>query len=286
MTARAPDIAARLNLRRSSRGWSGDCPSCGYSNGLRLTEREGRALWFCASCGEHDRAGLAEAVTGHRPAATRQPGTAPDHASRHEAAMRLWHDALPIQGSAGQAYLATRGLVLPDGEALRFLPDARHPSGARCMCMVALAVDDTGRGQAVHRTFLAPGGTGKAQLDPPRASLGPVGGAVVRLCRPRDGAPLVIGEGIESSLSAGLLTGMPAWAAISAGNMAAAKLPDSIREVWIAADADGPGQRAAWAAAHALMAEGRIARVLTPDVAGLDFNDIVQRQRAREAARG
>ncbi len=62
MTARASEIAARLHLRRSSRGWSGDCPACGYRNGLRLTEREGRALWFCASCGELDRARLAEAV--------------------------------------------------------------------------------------------------------------------------------------------------------------------------------------------------------------------------------
>jgi len=286
MMARAHEIAARFNLRRSSRGWSGDCPACGYSNGFRLTEREGRALWFCASCGEHDRAALAEAVTGHRPAVARQSGTAPDHASRRDAAMRPWHDAQAIQGSPAQHYLATRGLMLPDGEALRFLPDARHPSGARCMCMIALAVDDAGRGQAVHRTYLAPGGTGKAKLDPTRATLGPVGGAVVRLCRPREGAALVIGEGIETSLSAGLLTGLPAWAALSAGNMAAVKLPDSIRDVMIAADADAPGQRAAWAAADAFMAEGRSARVMTPDVAGLDFNDIVQRQKAREASHG
>jgi len=54
----------------------------------------------------------------------------------------------------------------------------------------------------------------------------------------------------------------------------------------IAADADAPGQRAAWAAADAFMAEGRSARVMTPDVAGLDFNDIVQRQKAREASHG
>lgn len=202
--------------------------------------------------------------------------------------MRLWHDAQPIQGSPAQHYLATRGLALPDGEALRFLPDARHPSGARCMCMIALAVDDVGRGQAIHRTYLAPGGAGKAQLDPPRATLGPVGGAVVRLCRSRDGAALVIGEGIETSLSAGLLTGLPAWAALSAGNLAAVNLPDFIRDVTIAADADarGTGQRAAWAAADAFMGQGRSAHVMTPDAAGEDFNDIVQRRMAREASHG
>ena len=34
------------------------------------------------------------------------------------------------------------------------------------------------------------------------------------------------------------------------------------------------------------MAQGRAVRVLTPDTAGEDFNDIVQRRMAREAAHG
>jgi len=280
--ARAHEIAERLNLRRSSRGWVGTCPACGYRDALRLTERDGRALWFCASCGAQDRAGLAEAVTGHRPAAARQSDTAPDHATRRDAALRLWAAALPIQGTPAQAYLATRGLMLPDGEALRFLPDAPHPTGARCMCMIALAADEVGRVQAVHRTYLAPAGAGKAKLDPPRATLGPVGGAAVRLCRPREGVALVLGEGIETALSAGRLAGLPAWAALSAGNMAAVKLPDSIREVMIAADNDAPGLRAAWAAADAFTAQGRTASVMTPDLPGGDFNDVL---RAREEPR-
>ncbi|MEI6162290.1 MAG: toprim domain-containing protein, partial [Roseococcus sp.] len=234
-----------------------------------------------------DKAALAEAVTGKRPAIARQPDHAPaDHADRRAAALRLWDAALPIEDTPGRHYLATRGLVLPDGAALRFLPNAKHPSGARCMCMIALAVDDEGRGQAVHRTYLAPGGYGKARLDPPRATLGPVARAAVRLCLPRDGAALVIGEGIETSLSAGLLTGLPAWAALSAGNMERVALPDRVREVWIASDHDAPGQRAAWQAADAFMAQGRVVRVLTPDTAGEDFNDIAQRRMARGVAHG
>ena len=104
---------------------------------------------------------------------------------------------------------------------------------------------------------------------------------MVRLSRWTAG-PLVIGEGIETSLSAGLLTGAPAWAALSAGNMARVPLPDGVREVLVAADNDPPGQRGAWAAADAFMAQGRAVRVLTPDLAGQDFNDLLQRQRARE----
>ena len=284
---RASDIAARLGLRRASggRGWAGDCPACGYRDGLRLNEREGRALWWCASC--TDKPALAEAVTGERPAIMGQPDHArADHAGRRAGALRLWDAALPIQGTPAQHYLATRGLVLPDGTALRFLPDARHPSGARCMCMIAVAVDGAGRVVAVHRTYLAPGGAGKAKLDPPRATLGPIGGAVVRLCLPRAGGALVVGEGIETSLSAGLLTGLPAWAALSAGNMARVPLPDDVREVWIASDHDAPGQRAAWQAADAFMAQSRTVRVLTPDAPGEDFNDIVQRRMAQGVAHG
>ena len=152
--------------------------------------------------------------------------------------------------------------------------------------MIALAVDAAGRGQAVHRTYLAPGGTGKASLDPPRATLGPIGGAVVRLCRPRPGEPLVIGEGIETALSAGVLTGLPAWAALSAGNLARVPLPDDVRAVQLASDHDAPGQRAAWQAADAFTGQGRAVRVLTPDTAGDDFNDILRRRLAREATHG
>lgn len=282
----AEEIAARLGLHRASgrRAWAGDCPACGYRDGLRVNEREGRALWWCASC--TDKAALAEAVTGRRAAIPQANHPPADHASRRAAALRLWDAALPIECSPAQHYFATRGLTLPDGVALRFLPDARHPSGARCPCMIALAVDAAGRGQAVHRTFLAPGGTGKAALDPPRATLGPIGGAVVRLCRPRAGEPLVIGEGLETALSAGVLTGFPAWAALSAGNLARVPLPDDVRAVWIAADHDAPGQRAAWQAADAFTGQGRAVRVLTPDAPREDFNDILRRRLAREAAHG
>ena len=284
---RASEIATRLNLTRrpEGRGWVGECPSCRYENGFTLRERDGKAMWWCASCGD-DREALTRAVLGdqgHVGDGERRTGLS-DAATRTRRAMHFWDQALPIAGSIAERYLATRRLTQPDSGVLRFLPDAPHPAGTRCNAMVALAVDGAGRGQAIHRTFLAPGGAGKAQLDPPRATLGPIGGAVVRLCRWREGQPLVIGEGIETSLSASLLTGHPAWAAISAGNMKAVQLPDAVTHVLVAADHDMPGQRAAWAAADAFMAQGRQVRILTPDNPGEDFNDVLMRQSAKEAA--
>ena len=279
----ASEIAGRLGLRRlaNGKGYTGECPACHYRDGLRLTEKAGRAVWFCASCGTGPN--LTAAVLGsHAPAAPHAPATGCDDPAKVAKALAVWGAALPIQGSNAERYLTGRTLPLPDGGALRFLPNAWHLSGARAGCMVALATNAAGQGCAIHRTYLAPGGAGKATLDPPRASYGPIGGAVVRLSRWTAG-PLVIGEGIETSLSAGLLMGAPAWAALSAGNMKAVPLPDGVREVLIAADNDPPGQHGAWAAADAFMAQGRAVWVRTPDVAGQDFNDVLQARRAMEA---
>ena len=90
-------------------------------------------------------------------------------------------------------------------------------------------------------------------------------------------------EGIESALAAAKVLEKPAWAAVSAGNLADnLVLPSAIREVTIAADNDKPGLRSANRAAARWKAEGRTVRLAVPDRAGADFNDVL---RDREAAR-
>jgi phage/plasmid primase-like uncharacterized protein len=142
----------------------------------------------------------------------------------------------------------------------------------------------TGEAQALHRTFLTADGSDKAAVEPQKASIGPVAGGAIMLHPLHEGVPLLVAEGLESALSAGLLIGGPAWAAVSAGNLAALRLPFGIRRVIVAADADEPGQRAAWTAARRWRAEGRDVRVALPDEPGADFNDIVRARAAREAA--
>jgi putative DNA primase/helicase len=53
---------------------------------------------------------------------------------------------------------------------------------------------------AIHRTFLARDGSGKAPVDPQKMMIGPCAGGAVRLA-PAAGT-LMVGEGIETSLSA------------------------------------------------------------------------------------
>jgi len=123
--------------------------------------------------------------------------------------------------------------------------------------MIALITDVNGTPVAVHRTFITRDGR-EAAAEPVKASLGPVWGGAIHLADIVEGKPVVIGEGIESSASAGRLMELPASAAISAGNLAKGLLlPDEARSVIIGVDADAAGETAAQAAAKRWLTEGR-----------------------------
>jgi putative DNA primase/helicase len=126
---------------------------------------------------------------------------------------------------------------------------------------------------AVHRSFLAIDGSGKATLDPVRMCHGPVGGAAVRLAPA--GSVLAIAEGIETAISYMQATGTPTWAALSARGIRALVLPENTREVVIAADPDPVGIMAAHAAARRWICEGRRVSIVRPPL-GRDFNDLAR----------
>jgi Toprim domain len=96
-----------------------------------------------------------------------------------------------------------------------------------------------------------------------------------------DGPDLLIAEGVEDALAAAELHGMPAWAALSAGNMGELVLAARFRRVLILADRDEnqAGLRGAWALAHRLRAEGRTAEVCWPK-GHKDPNDVLLAWRA------
>jgi putative DNA primase/helicase len=281
----AADLAARLRLHRSRDEWRGRCPSCGYADSFVLTGGNGgRVLGWCASC--QDKTAVAQLLAevqggGAAPAQVESYSTdATAKAARaFELAMRLWHGSEPVSGTIAATYLAARGLPhLATSAALRFRSDCPHPSRCRLPAMVALVQGADGGPCGVHRTYLRRDGSGKADIEPARASLGPVRGGVVRLDPVAD--EIVVGEGIESAASAGLLLGLPAWSAVSAGNMALAlQLPPLVRSVVIAADPDEPGRRAANAAWGRWNAAGIRCRIATPKRAG-DFNDVMVRRLA------
>jgi len=276
----ARNLAERFGLRRVGREWRGRCPACGYA-AFVLTERDGRALWWCASCQDGDAITAAVRDTDHAvspPRESVEPARpTPTPQQRREWAGRLWADARPAAGTLVETYLRARGISGPIPDALRFLPDCKHASGVRLPAMVAAIVDAEGALTAVHRTYLRRDGTGKAAVEPAKATLGPISGSVIRL-HPAT-TELVIAEGIETALSASILFGLPAWSAIAAGNLSRIALPTGVRAVVIAADPDPPGQREAELAAERWKAEGRHVRIATPDDPEKDFNDLL-RERA------
>ena len=286
MTAKA--IADRFGLKRLNRSWRGRCPACDYLGTFSVREGNGGgALFYCASC--QDQAALADAVARATGQEARRDGRddtdkAAARLRKAEAALHLWRGSEPAAGTLAAIYLTARGLPdLAASPALRFRGDMRHPEGGRYPAMVALVSAVGGAGVAVHRTYLRRDGCGKAEVEPARAALGPIWGGAVRLQDHDPAQPLVIGEGIETAASAGVLLGLPSWAAISAGNMAKGLvLPPEASRVVIAADPDSAGRKAARDAWIRWRGEGREVRVALPNGAG-DFNDLL---RNREAAHG
>lgn len=277
MTAR--DLANRLGLKRSGRAWRGTCPACGYPGTLSVREgRGGRPLYWCASC--QDRAALARALSSGvvaYPPVGDSEREAEAKARKQDRAVALWNGSNAADGTCVASYLGRRGLDCLIGcPELRYRGDTPHPAGGRLPAMIARVVDATGTMVAIHRTYLTRDGT-KAKADPPKASLGPAWGGAIRLSPHDPDRRLVIAEGIETAASAARLLRLPAWAAISAGNMAKGLvLPPEVRRVCIAADPDEPGRRAARDAWFRWRSEGRDVTIVTPNGTG-DFNDILCR---------
>jgi hypothetical protein len=133
--------------------------------------------------------------------------------------------------------------------------------------MVALVTHGTdGTPVAIHRTFLAVGGNGKAPVDPPKVMLGPCRGGAVRLGRVQPDQWLIIAEGIETTLTVMEACAMPGWAALSASGIRSLILPPEASKVLICADndANGTGQRAVDCAAERFLRESRRVRVAMP----------------------
>lgn len=95
-------------------------------------------------------------------------------ARRANQASNLWKRAVPIKGTPGETYLRSRGLEMAP-RTLRFHPLAWHrPTDQRLPAMVALV--EGSDLPAVHRTWLKPDGSAKAEVEPAKAMLGSVQG--------------------------------------------------------------------------------------------------------------
>jgi phage/plasmid primase-like uncharacterized protein len=178
-------------------------------------------------------------------------------------------------GSPVEKYLIGRGINIAP-PCLRFVPNCRHPNRACLPAMVAPIYSVDGELIGIHRTFLRPDGSGKADLDPDKAMLGRARGGAVWLALAAE--TLMVAEGIETAAAAMQVSALPAWAALSTSGMVGLVLPPVVRTVVILADNDrnGAGERAARSAAQRWLVEGRRVRLAMPPIPGTDFNDVIQ----------
>lgn len=200
--------------------------------------------------------------------------------ARSRQAERCWAGTVPLKSSVALSYLRARGISFTPSSALRYHPRCFH--GRVKAHLPALVAKVSGsHGFGVHRTFLAPDGRGKAHVTPQKMMLGVTAGGYVEVA-PGTG-PLVIGEGIESTLSFIALHMTPdtrAFAALSAGNMPKVRLPVQAGRLVIAMDADdssGIGIAKGHALAERARAKGWSVE-LAPAPQGLDWNDVLRLQ--------
>lgn len=208
----------------------------------------------------------------------------------------------PFVGSVAERYLRSRGIdvrQLRDHKGKPRLPGAigslaatkHHESGRDWPCLVALMTAADGTAAAIHRTFIAPDGSGKASVRPARKIWPSFDGATIRLWRGSSGLDvnaaaanglietLVLCEGVEDGLSLALASPeFRIWCAGTLGNLSKIALPACIDDVIVVADNDWGKPQAMRALDHALdclSSQGASVRVARSHI-GKDANDALR----------
>jgi hypothetical protein len=292
-------IARNLGGQRGGANWRCPCPlGCGYV--VSLAEgKDGRLLAHCfGGCdyreietalveyGLLDDDDLIEVSRSVRSVVKRQRlCDSTDKARRIDYAQQLYESA--TFDPQIDVYLRSRGIAIRSS-VLRFTPRYRHRLGINLPAMLAPVVNIDDEQIGVHATFFKSDGSGQAFAKPSRGELdlrrqcnGVIRGGVIRLTPYEPGRDLILAEGIETTLSAMELSGLPGWSTVSAGGLLTAELPPEIPRIVIVADRDavGTGQRNAVTAGRRWEAEGRAVRIMMPKHIG-DANDVlIARQR-------
>jgi hypothetical protein len=210
-------------------------------------------------------------------AAARRARARAEAERRSHFAQVAWDEAKPIRDTPAEIYLRGRGIDCTLPASLRYHPACWHGPTKRCLPAVVARVDG-GDGPAVHRTFLQSDGSGKANVDPVKMMLGGTRGGAVHLSAAP--GPLLVAEGIETALAAGILLGRPAgvWAALSTSGMTALILPPLAGELILAVDGDRAGAFAARTLGErARLASWEVQWWQAPE--GTDWNDVLRIER-------
>ena len=301
-------VLARLEgVKRVGRGWVARCPAHPDRNpSLSVgVGADGRVLLKCfAGCDLHailDAIGLEvrDLFPGEPdrwrwsrapklPVPRREPLPKPDEELRRKLE-GLWSKGIPLDrpgAKVGRRYLQTRGIklgALPAWPLLRVHPALPYRNGGQALgtfpALLARVEHPRFGLVALHRTYIASDGGGKAPVPSPKKLSRPTfpgatRGAGMRLLAV-EGEEVGVAEGVETALAIAVATGLPVYAAISAGGLAAWLPPQGAKRVLIGADGDEAGRKAATTLARRLLAMGIRVRVAIA-AEGRDWLDIVK----------
>jgi putative DNA primase/helicase len=272
----------------------GPCPLCGGSDRFRWDNQDGRGTYICGQCGSGDGMKLAMEFTGKpfpevasaidgllgnvKPDAPGKPAMAQEDV--RAALQAMWHASAPmVTGDLADRYLASRGLDMGQyPKALRFARAVRDGEGGTRPCMLAMVgVYGEKKFATMHRTYLRPDGSGKADMQSPRKMMpGEIPeGACVQLSD-WTGGSIGIAEGIETAIAASNIFEMPVWSAINSAMLKKWLPPPDAEDVVVFGDNDPKfgGQAAAYHLAHRLAIKGFSVSVQIPDRSGKDWADV------------
>ena len=280
------------------------CPMCGGADRFQYTDRYGAGNYHCRGCGAGGGFKLLQGAKNWTfgaalKAVERQAGILPptplvqrkkvDSEDMRKLLQKIWDEAEPVAyGNLAGRYLAGRGIQLEAlPRVLRFhasLPYFEREGRRNVLmgyfpCLIARVDDLAGKPVTIHRIYLdpelAPSAKGKARVSEQKKAMSGMKSAAIHLFRPTD--ELALAEGIETALAVRVLTGLPVWSTLNAGNMQDILLPESVRKVHIFGDNDDnfAGQSAAYKLANRLVVrERRQVTVVLPKNCG-DWLDVL-----------
>lgn len=278
------------------------CPASGEGfDRFRFSDRRGDGNYFCGcSNGTKDGFELLKCCTGKSFAELAkevekivgkiepEQKTERDKESILSDLRRIKRGLVPETALVSQ-YLRNRGIELPVPRGIRQgrLNYALSPLGINSKqdAMVAMVRNPAGEVVTFHITYLTPQAR-KAEFSRAKVVATPaqdMRGGAVRLAEHK--GILGVGEGLESSLSAMQMFGLPTWATLSTTGMRNFQWPPDLTELVVFADGDKnyAGQAAAYELAHrASVAKQGPERVTVCVPLMLDdWNDVLQNPEAR-----
>jgi hypothetical protein len=207
---------------------------------------------------------------------SKDAGTA--NTKRIASARRLFAAGRPILGTAAAAYLHNRGIAR-FGPALRYHPrvyfrgaNSGSDKPRYAPALLAKITDNQGNITGCARTYLDPITGAIADLSNPKRILGQLYGNAVRFWSGSNLDELIVGEGLENTLSVG--TALPEFSlasCLTATHLGLFVPSAGIKRIWIARDNDAAGERAAQTLASKLTSSGIEYGCLVPKLN--DFNE-------------